>query len=469
MLGKLGDSLKGVMSRISQAVFVDDSLINELVKDLQRSLLQADVNVKAVLAIAQQIKERIKTEKTPTGLTKKDHLVHILYEELSNLLGGEFTPITITRPNKHTPFTFMLVGLFGAGKTTTAGKLAKYYAKRGFKVALVSTDTWRPAAFEQLKQTGEKIHVPVFGDPTQKDPVKLYQSLQKQLVEFDIVIVDTAGRDALNDELIQEIDGLTKVVNPQEVLLTMSADIGQTAKDQAQAFKDTCGVSGLIITKLDGTAKGGGALTAAAITQAPVKFIGIGEKVDDFEEFKAKNFVGQLLGMGDFEKLLTKVEDAFEGEDVQDLSKRLLKGEFTLIDLYDQMKAVKKMGPLTKVLDLIPGMGSAQLPKEAIQVQEEKIVLWKYIMDSCTKKELEDPSIMSTSRIQRIAKGSGTNERDVRDLLKHYKQSKKMVRALKGMGSLDSEKPVNEKQMQKMMRKMGNTKNVMKQFMKGGR
>ncbi len=471
MLDKLKNSLQDTIHKLSNALFIDDKLITELVKDLQRALLQADINVKLVLEIAQNIKKRIKEDKTPPGLSKKDHLTHILYEELSNIVGGEFVPITVTRPSKTEPFTIMLVGLFGNGKTTTAGKLAKYYAKRGFKIALLSTDTWRPAAFAQLQQLGKQVDVPVFGDPTLKDPTAIYAKFKPKLTEFDIVIVDTAGRDALNEELVTEIIALRESVNAQETLLVINADIGQAAQKQAELFHTHCNVTGVIVSKLDGTAKGGGALTACRIVGAPVKFIGVGEKIDDLEEFKPKNFIGQLLGMGDLEKLLAKAEEAFDQEDAQDLGKRLLKGEFTLIDLYEQMLAMKKMGPLNKIVDLIPGFSSAQIPKEMLASQEGKMEDWKIIMDSCTKKELEDPLILNPSRIDRIAKGSGRTEQEVRELVKHYKQSKKMMKAFKGMGSLDSidkdPSQMSQKDQARMMKKMGNFKNIMKQMGKG--
>lgn len=464
VLEKLGQSLRQTIGKITGSSFVDEKLINELVKDVQRSLLQADVNVSDVFEIAKNLKKRMLSEKPPTGLSRKDFLVHILYEELADTLGGDYKPLTITRPSKSQPYTFMLVGLFGNGKTTTAGKLAKYYIKRSYKVALFSTDTWRPAAFEQLKQNGEKIGVPVYGNPNEKDPVKLYQSFTKELEQYDIVIVDTAGRDRLNEELVFEIESLYDVVKPQETLLVLNADIGQSAKEQATTFQNAANVSGVIITKLDGTAKGGGALSACRLTKAPVLFIGTGEKVDDFEEFKPKNFVGQLLGMGDMEKLLQKAQEAFSQEEVSDLSKRLVKGEFTLIDLYEQMEAMKKMGPLSKVMNLIPGMGGAQIPKEVLEGQQEKMIYWKYIMNSCTKEELGDPTIISTHRITRIARGSGTSEVQVRELLKHYKQSKKMLKVMKGIIPADGdvEKEMSEKDMQKMMRKMGGMKSMMK-------
>ncbi len=441
MFDKLTDTLRGSLKKIRDAVFVDEQLVADITRDIQRSLLAADVNVKLVLELTKQIKERIKAE-PPAGINRKDFFVTVLYEELAKLLGGEGAKITITKK----PFTIMLVGLFGNGKTTTAGKLAKYYQKRGMKVAMLSTDTWRPAAAEQLLQLGKQIGVPTFGNPKEKSPVKIYKQFYDELRKADIIIVDTAGRDALNDELVDEIKDINKTVAPDEVLLVMAADVGQAAEKQAQMFHDACGVSGVIITKLDGTAKGGGALSACAVTKAPVKFIGVGEKVDALEEFKPKNFVGRLLGMGDLEALLEKAKEAMSEDDAKDLQKKLLKGDFTLIDLYEQMEAMRKMGPLQKVMEMIPGMGSMQIPKEALQVQEEKLEQWKIAMNSMTRGELEDPEIMNPGRIERVARGAGVTERDVQDLIKQHKQSKKLFKMLKGRGS--------EKDMQKMMKKM---------------
>ncbi|MFW5746143.1 MAG: signal recognition particle receptor subunit alpha [Nanoarchaeota archaeon] len=452
VLDKLGQSLKDTLKKISSSLFVDEKLVNELVRDLQRALLQADVNVKLVFNLTNAIKTRFKDEETPGGISQRDHLVHILYEELARFLGGDAKPIDT---NAAHPYTIMLVGLFGNGKTTTAGKLAKYYQKRGKKLALLSTDTWRPAAFEQLKQLGAKVGVDVYGDPEVKDPVEIYKTFEDDLAAYDMVIVDTAGRDALNDELVQEISDLRKAVDAQSVFLVMSADIGQAAQRQAETFHETCNVTGVIITKMDGTAKGGAALAACSVTGAPVRFIGVGEKIDDFEEFRPKNFVGRLLGMGDLDALLEKTQDAFNDEEVMDLSKRLLKGEFTLIDLYEQMKAIKKMGPISKVMELVPGFSNMQIPKEALSAQEEKMKVWRYVMDSCTKRELEEPSTISGGRISRIAQGSGTSEQDVRDLVKQHRQAKKMMKAMKGMSGGG-----DEKKMQKMMKRMGGMKGL---------
>ncbi len=442
VLDNLGDGLRKALSKLTGAVYVDEKLINEIVKDIQRSLLHSDVNVKLVFELSNNIKERAK-QPTPAGLTKKEQLLNIVYEELTTFLGGDSKGLTISKK----PFVIMLVGLFGNGKTTLAGKLAKYFTTRGKKVALVSTDTWRPAAFEQLKQLGAQVGVPVYGDPKEKDPAKIWKKFASEAKEADIVVCDTAGRDALNDELVDEISSIDKAVQADAKLLVIAADLGQSAQKQAQMFHDAVGVTGVVITKLDGTAKGGGALSACAVTGAPVVFVGVGEKIDALEEFRPKNFVGRLLGMGDMEALLEKAKLAIDEEEAQDLTKKLLKGDFSLLDMHEQMQAMKKMGPLNKVLDMIPGMSAAGIPKEALQAQEASLEKWRYLMDSMTKRELEDPEAINAARIARISAGSGQPEKELRQMLKQYRQSKKMMKMLKGKSS--------EKQMQKLMKRMG--------------
>ncbi len=447
VLEKLGDSLKETLQKIAKSVFVDDKLINELVKDIQRALLQADVNVKLVFSLSEKIKKRIKDEKTPSGLTQKEQLVNIVYEELVAFLGGEARKLEIRKK----PHRIMLVGLFGSGKTTTAGKLARFYQKRGFKVGVITTDTWRPAAYDQLEQIAKQVKAPMFGIRAEKDPVKILEKFNTELNKFDIVIIDTAGRDALSDELIEELTRINKYAKPDESLLVLSADIGQAAEAQAKKFSETCDVSGVIITKLDGTAKGGGALSACAITNSPVRFIGVGEKSGDLEEFNPKGFVGRLLGMGDLEALLEKAKEAMTQEEAEDMGKKLLKGDFSLMDLYEQMQAMKKMGSMSKLMEMIPGMGQLKLPKDVLNVQEGKLKRWRFIMDSCTKEELEEPENITSSRVERIAKGSGSKTSEVRELLKQYRTSKKVVKMFKGNSA---------KGMEKMMKRMGGMQNL---------
>lgn len=432
MLDKLSESLKGTLKKIAQSLFVDERLIDELVKDIQRALLSADVNVKLVFELSKSIKERALKEEPPRGITKKEHIIKIVYDELVKFLGEEKSEVVIT---KKKPFKIMLVGLFGSGKSTSSGKLAKYYSKRGYKVAALGLDVHRPAAMDQLEQVSKSVNITCFIDKSEKNPLKIYKKFEKELGKFDIVIIDTAGRDALSKDLIQEIESLHKSIIPDETWLVISADIGQAAQRQAEQFHDSCHVTGVLVTKMDGTAKAGGALSACAVTKSPIKFIGVGEKSDDLEEFSPKGFVSRILGMGDLESLLEKAKEAMTEEQAKDLSRKMVKGDFNFLDLYEQMQAMKKMGPLSKIIDLIPGMGSLDIPKEMLQVQDEKLEKWKHIFNSCTKEELEDPDIISSSRIDRISKGSGVSSSDVRELLKMYKQSKKLMKMMSGKGS----------------------------------
>ena len=431
VLDKLGSSLKETHSKIAKSLFVDETLVNELVKDIQRALLQADVNVKLVFTLSTAIKKRALEEKVPSGISQREYLVTIVYEELTKFLGGEKNEIVIDKTKK--PFKIMLVGLFGNGKTTSISKIAKYYQKRGFKIATLGLDVYRPAAAQQLKQLSDRLNIPCFINEKEKNALKIYREFEKSYSEYDILLIDTAGRDALSEDLVEELKELNEIIIPDEKLLVMSADLGQAAQKQAESFHESCGVTGVFITKLDGTAKGGGALSACAITGAPVKFIGIGEKPDDIEVFNPKGFVGILLGMGDLEALLEKAQEAMSPESAEDMQRKMLKGDFNFIDLYDQMESMSKMGPLSKIVDMIPGMGGMKIPKEMLEGQEGKLKKWRIILSSCTKKELEDPEIIGRDRIDRIAKGSGMSVGDVRELLKQYKQSKKMMKMMKGM------------------------------------
>ena len=438
VLEKLGDSLKNTITKITKSLFIDEKLINELVKDIQRALLQSDTNVQLVLELSKSIKERAK-DNPPPGITKREQLVKIVYEELTRFLGKGAREISIAKK----PTQIMLVGLFGSGKTTTAGKLAKFYKKRGYKVVVMQTDTWRPAAYEQLEQLAKSVGVDFLGIKKSKDPEAIYHSFEKKLTEYDVAIIDTAGRDALSDELIQELNELNSAVQADERLLVISADIGQAVQKQAQAFHDTCTVSGVIVTKLEGTAKGGGALSACSVTQSPIVFIGVGEKIDDLEQFHPQRFVGRLLGMGDIESLLEKAKEVITEKDAEKMQEKFLKGDFNLVDLYEQMRSLKKMGSFRKLVEMIPGMGSLQMPKEMLDVQEGKLEKWKFAMDSMTREELENPDLLGAERIDRIAAGSGVRVAEVREMIKQHRQSKKMMKMFKG-----------EKDMNKLMKQM---------------
>ena len=429
VLDTLGNALKVTLKKIASAVFVNERMIDELTREIQRALLQADVQVQLVFDLTTRIKQRASREKPPAGLTQRELLVNIVYEELVTFFGEEKKGVEI---KKKKPFVIMLVGLFGSGKTTTIGKLGHYYSKRGYKVAFLGLDVHRPAAPQQLKQIGDTLNITTFIEPKEKDPLRIYKKYQSEFSKYDILLVDTAGRDALSKDLIEEIESVNTFIKPDERLLVLSADIGQAATQQATQFHESCDITGLIVTKLDGTAKGGGSLSACAATKAPIKFLGVGEKSSDLEVFNPPGFVGRLLGMGDLEELLEKAKESIDEGKAEDISKRMLHGDFNLIDLFDQLQVMKKMGPLHKIMDLIPGMGQVKPPKELLGVQEEKLRKWKYIMESCAKKELEDPESLNHGRINRIAKGSGTTTGEVRELLKQYRQTKKIMKMMKG-------------------------------------
>lgn len=449
VLEKLGESLRSTLKKITSSVFVDERLIEELVRDIQRALLVSDVNVSLVFELTAKIKKRALEEKTPATISKKEHLVKIVYEELVNFLGAEQKGILIKEGKK--PFVILMVGLFGSGKTTSIGKVAKYYTKRGYKVAALGVDVHRPAAMDQIEQVCRAVNIPYFIDKKEKNPVKIYKSFEREYSKYDVLLVDSSGRDALSKDLIEEIEKLNQVIQPDEKILVISADIGQAAKTQAEAFHKSVGVTGVIITKLDGTAKAGGALSACAVTAASVKFIGVGEKPDDLEEFDPAGFVSRLLGMGDLKALLSKASEAFSEEQATDLGRKFLKGEYNFLDLYEQMMAMRKMGPLSKIVELIPGMGNINIPKEMLSVQEEKLKKWKFIFQSMTRQELEEPDTLTRSRIDRIAKGAGVAASEVRELLKQYRQSKKVVKAIGGSSG-------KEPDMNKLIRKFGKKK-----------
>jgi len=428
MLNKLSEALRNSMRKFVSSIFLDEKTLNQFVNEIQRALLQSDVAVDLVFQISENIKKRAK-EEIGKGEVAKEYIVKIVYEELVKILGEKGHKIEITKK----PFKILLIGLFGNGKTTTAAKIAKFFKKRGNKVCLLALDTFRPAAFEQLTQLGKQINVPVFGDPSKKNPVDVIREFENEINKYDIVIADSSGRDALKQDMIDEITAVRDALKPDEILLVQGADIGQGAKEQATAFKKALNITGVVLTKMDGTAKGGGAITACAIAGAPIKFIGTGERIDDIEEFEPKRFVSRLLGMGDIESLLEKAKEiAEEKAPDKEMEKRLMSGKFNLLDFKVQLEAMSKMGPLSKIIDMLPGMGMAGIPKDMLNIQQEKLKKFKVIMDSMTKEELENPDIIKSSRINRIAKGSGTQPSEVRELLKQFNQIKKLMKGLKG-------------------------------------
>jgi signal recognition particle subunit SRP54 len=426
-LDNLGSSLTNAIKKLFKAGVVDEATVKELVRDIQRALLQSDVNVQLVLQISKNIEERALKEKVPPGVSRREHVIKVVYEELTKFVGDKPVPLKVEPGKKK---IIMLVGIQGSGKTTHAAKLARYFQKRGLKVGLVCADTYRPGAYAQLQQLAARTSTPFFGDLKQKDPVKVVREGLKQFGEKDLIIVDTAGRHKEEKDLIKEMKDLEKNIKPDEVIMVIDGTIGQQALAQAKTFHEATPIGAIIVTKLDGSSRGGGALSAVAATGAPIKFIGTGEKIEDIEPFIPSRFVGRLLGMGDLETLLEKVKDA-EIQVPQKKAKEIMSGNFTLTDMYEQFQAVKKMGPFGKVLKMIPGMSSSDVPEEMLNTAEGRLEKWGVIIQSMTPEEKENPKLLNSSRAKRIARGSGTTEKDVKELLKQYIMMRKMLKMFK--------------------------------------
>ncbi len=426
--------LEGVRKALSKFLRSDREYreaVKQFIKDLQKELIKADVNVKVVFELTKRIRERALEEEPPPGITRKDWLVTIVYEELTRLFGGEKAP-SIKPPKK--PWIMLLVGLQGSGKTTTAAKIAYYYKLEGYRVGLVAADTYRPAAYDQLKQLGDQIGVPVYGEPSNKDAVAIARNGVKLFKEkgFDIIIVDTAGRHHREEDLLKEMRDIAKQINPNEVVLVVDAAIGQQAYSIAKKFHESTPIGSIVITKLDGTAKGGGALSAVVATGAVIKFIGTGEKVDELEVFKPPKFVARILGIGDIEGLVEKVRRVrieFTEKDLEEM----LSGKLNMRLIYKQLISIRKLGPLRKILQMIPGFG-LKIPLDidlSAKQAEVKMKKWLAVINSMTYEELDNPEIIDRRRMKRIALGAGVDVEDVRELLKQYNTMKKLLKQLR--------------------------------------
>jgi len=426
----LGKSLSEAMKKLLRLAVVDEKAVKELVRDLQRGLLQSDVNVNLVIQISQAVQTRSLEEKLPPGISRREHVIKVLYEELTHFLGEE-TPKLVIEPGKS--HVIMLVGIQGTGKTTASVKLARFYQKRGMRPAIICADIYRPGALDQLQQLAQRVNVPVYGEPGSSNVLSIVKKGMQQFTtqKQDLIIVDTAGRHKDEGSLMAEMKELARQVQPNEIILAIDASIGQAAMSQATAFNDTTTIGSILVTKLDGTAKGGGALSAVAATHAKIKFIGTGEKIDDLEQFIPSNFVGRLLGLGDLKALVEKVREA-EIVVPQKKARAFLEGRFTLKDMYDQMVAVRKMGPLKKLIGMVPG--GIDVPDDAMETAEHKLDSWRVIIQSMTKKEIEDPKLVDSSRARRIARGSGTSDKEVKEMINQYFMVKKMMKTMKRRG-----------------------------------
>lgn len=453
MLENLRTGLRGAIKKIVRASDINEELIDSLCKDIQRALLQSDVNVKLVLEITKRIKERSMNEEPVKGLTRKDHIITILYGELARLLGyagqtiksidkSQQTPDRILQFEPEKQSIILMLGIQGSGKTTVTAKVARWLSKQGYSVGVIGADTWRPGALTQLKMNCSRINTEVYGEEANTDALDI---VRKGLAHFrmqniDVVIVDTAGRHKEESGLLEEMRNMRNAINPNLVLLVIDGTIGQQAFNQAKAFHQAAEVGGIIVTKLDGSAKGGGVLSASAATGAKVLFIGTGERIDDLEVFSPTNFVGRILGMGDIQAVL-EMARGLELQADENQAKRLLGGKMTIEDFYAQMENVGKMG-FRNVIDNLPGL-SGMLKEDQLDALEGKMEKWRFIIQSMNRDEKRNPEIINESRRKRIARGAGLTEHEVKDLVKQYSNSKTLMKQAKG------------RQLQGMLRKFG--------------
>lgn len=426
------DRVKDSIKKFSSKSAVDEEAVEQLVKDIQRDLIAADVDVSLVSELSDEIREKA-LEGKKDGLTRKEHVLETVYNKMEALLGEK--PEIEIRPQK-----ILLSGLYGAGKTTTAAKLADYYRKRGLKTGLIAADTDRPAAYDQLKQMAEKADAQFYGEPEAEIPAKVVEKGLDEL-DADVIIVDSAGRNSLDEDLKQELSDIDSVFDPDESYLVMPSDIGQSAKNQAENFEEAVGITGVIVSKMDSSAKGGGALIACSTSGAQVKFIGTGEQVSDLEIYDPVKYVSEMLGQPNLESLLEKVEE------LETDPEKMLEGEFTMEEFREQIESVSSTGMMEDMMKQLP-IGD-KIPDNISQLTEEKTEAYKYIIDSMTEEEIKDASIINKSRTERIAKGSGRPTSEVRELIKHYRQTKNM------MEKFDKGSMKRGGGLQDMMKKMG--------------
>jgi len=428
----LSGRLQETIKKITGKGKVSEQDVKEMTREVRLALLEADVNFKVVRNFIKEIKERAVGAEVTESLTPGQQVIKIVQEELTNLMGGEQTKLaTSDRP----PTVIMMVGLQGAGKTTTTGKLAnllrKQYNKRPL---LVAGDVYRPAAIQQLQTLGKQLDMPVFEKGTDADPVEISQEAIELAKEehHDYVIIDMAGRLHIDDELMDEVVNVKEAVQPDEILLVVDAMTGQDAVNVAESFNDQLDLSGIILTKLDGDTRGGAALSIKAVTDKPIKFAGMGEKLDELEEFHPERMASRILGMGDVLTLIEKAQTSIDEKQAKDLEEKMRTMSFTFDDFLDQMAQVRQMGPLDDLLSMIPGANKMKGMKNA-QVDEKQIGQIEAIIQSMTKDERQEPSLINASRKKRIAQGSGTNVSQVNRLLKQFNEMKKMMKQMTNM------------------------------------
>lgn len=435
VLDSLGSSLQEALGKLSNRGSLTEEEIQPIIKEIQRALLESDVEVNVVTEVSDNIKQRALDTEPPGGVTTKDHILKIVYEELTDIV-GESTDIPLEGQ------TVLLAGLQGAGKTTTSAKIGWWFEKKGLRSSIIQTDTQRPGAHKQSKQLAEDADLICSVDEEAEDAVERAQEGIKEVQEeeADVKIVDTAGRHASESDLINEIQSISDEINPDLNILVLDAGMGQSAEEQARKFNNAIGIDGVIITKMDGTAKGGGSLTAVKEADATIAFLGLGEDVKDIERFDPDGFVSRLLGMGDLKQLSERVERAMHEMEDDDWSPEdALEGDFTLYDMKKQMEAMDNMGRIQDVMKRMPGMGGGildQLDDDVLETQERMMQKYSVIMDSMTDAEMANPDIVGPSRMERIAYGSGAEVEEIEQMMNQYDQMKGMFGQIDGKGDI---------------------------------
>ena len=428
----LAERLQGTMNKITGKGKINEADVKEMMREVRFALIEADVNLKVVKQFVKTVSERSVGQDVMKSLTPGQQVVKIVKDELTNLMGGEQNPIQFARKS---PTVIMMVGLQGAGKTTTSGKLATVLRKKHNKTPLlVAADIYRPAAIQQLETLGKQITVPVFSMGTDQSPVEIARQAMEEAERQhnDVVIIDTAGRLHVDEALMQELKDIRELTNPDEVFLVVDAMTGQDAVNVAKNFDDTIGITGVILTKLDGDTRGGAALSIRTVTEKPIKFVGMGEKMDALEPFHPERMASRILGMGDVMSLIEKAQENVDEDKAKELEQKLRTQTFTLDDFLDQLQQVKKMGPLDEILKMMPGANKIKGLDNA-QVDESQMGRVEAVIYSMTLKERESPEIINASRKKRIATGSGTSIQEVNRLLKQFEEMKKMVKQMTNM------------------------------------
>lgn len=461
VLADLGRKITTALRSLGNATIINQEVLDSLLDQIVRALISADVNINLVKKLRDNVKSVIDFDEMAQGLNKRRMIQMVVFQELVKLIDPGVKPWV---PVKKKSNIIMFVGLQGAGKTTTCTKMAYYYQRKGWKCALVCADTFRAGAFDQLKQNATKARIPFYGSYEEADPVVIAnEGVEKFKQEgFEIIIVDTSGRHKQEASLFEEMLSIQSAVKPNQVIFVMDASIGQACESQAAAFKSVVDVGAVIVTKLDGHAKGGGALSAVAATKSPIIFIGTGEHIDEFEEFRVKPFVSKLLGMGDLEGLIDKVNE-LKLEENEDLIEKLKHGEFTIRDMYEQFTNIMKLGPFNQILSMIPGFGTDILKGASEAESKSRLKRLMTIMDSMSDSELdskEGAKLFSKqpSRLLRVAQGSGVRVREVQELLVQYNRFAGVVKKMGGVKGLfksgDISRNVNPNQMAKLNQQM---------------